>query len=80
MTPDATLRVLMDKNTNDYIALNGTGTIRASYFNKGSFDMFGTYTIDHGVYTLTIQNIIKRYFNSSVEARLFLAAILMTPC
>ena len=62
MTPDATLRVLMDKNTNDYIALNGTGTIRASYFNKGSFDMFGTYTIDHGVYTLTIQNIIKKIF------------------
>lgn len=62
MTPEATLRVLMDKNTNDYIALNGTGTIRASYFNKGSFDMFGTYLIDHGVYTLTIQNIIKKVF------------------
>ena len=62
MTPDATLRVLMDKNTNDYIALNGNGTIRASYFNKGSFDMFGTYAIDHGVYTLTIQNIIKKVF------------------
>lgn len=62
MTPEATLRVLMDKNTNDYIALNGTGTIRASYFNKGTFDMFGTYLIDHGVYALTIQNIIKKVF------------------
>lgn len=62
MTPEVTLRVLMDKNTNDYIALNGNGTIRASYFNKGSFDMFGTYIIDHGVYTLTIQNIIKKVF------------------
>lgn len=62
MTPSATLRVLMDKNTNDYIALNGNGTIRASYFNKGTFDMFGTYLIDHGVYTLTIQNIIKKVF------------------
>ena len=63
MTPDATLRVLMDKTTEDYIALNGTGSIRASYFNKGSFDMFGTYLIDHGVYKLTIQNIIKKVFN-----------------
>ena len=62
MTPKATLRVLMDKNTNDYIALNGNGTLRASYFNKGSFDMFGTFLIDHGVYTLTIQNIIKKVF------------------
>lgn len=62
MTPDATLRVLMDKTTEDYIALNGTGSIRASYFNKGSFDMFGTYLIDHGIYKLTIQNIIKKVF------------------
>lgn len=62
MNPDATLRVLMDKRTNDHISLNGSGTIRAAYFNKGSFDMFGTFTITHGLYTLTIQNIIKKIF------------------
>ena len=62
MTTDATLRILMDKNTNDNIALNGNGTIRASYFNKGQFNMFGTFVIDHGAYTLTIQNIIKKVF------------------
>ena len=62
MTPDATLRVLMDRTSGDYIALNGTGSLRATYFNKGSFDMFGTYLIDHGLYKLTIQNIIKKEF------------------
>ncbi len=62
-TPDATLRVLMDKQSNDYIALNGTGVITASYFNKGSFNMFGTYIVDHGEYKLTIQNIIRKVFN-----------------
>lgn len=62
MTPDASLRVLMDRNTNDYISLYGNGTLRASYFNKGSFDMFGTFVIDRGIYTLTIQNIIKKVF------------------
>ena len=61
-TPDFTLRVLMDKASGDKIALNGTGAIKASYFNKGSFDMFGTYLIDHGSYGLTIQNIIKKDF------------------
>ena len=65
MTPDASLRILMDKNTNDRISLNGSGTIRAEYFNKGSFDMFGTFLIDHGTYTLTIQNIIKKVFQFS---------------
>lgn len=46
MNPDATLRVLMDQSNYDYIALNGTGSIRATYFNKGSFNMFGTYQIE----------------------------------
>ena len=61
-TPDATLRLLMDANTNDYITLNGNGTIRATFHNKGSFNMFGTYTVDHGTYGVTIQNIIKKNF------------------
>jgi hypothetical protein len=61
-TPEATVRLLMDAATNDYITLYGDGTIRASFHNKGAFNMFGTYTIDHGTYGITIQNIIKKNF------------------
>ena len=61
-TPDCTLRVLMDRESGDCIALNGTGAIRATYYNKGSFDMFGNYLIDHGSYKLTIQNLMKKEF------------------
>lgn len=61
-TPDATLKVIMDKSTGDYIALNGAGTINATFYNKGGVDVFGNYTIDHGVYKLTIQNVIRREF------------------
>ena len=61
-TPEATLRLLMDASTNDYINLNGDGTIRATFHNKGAFNMFGTYTVDHGTYGVTIQNIIKKNF------------------
>ena len=61
-TPDFTLRVLMDQASGDYIALNGTGALRATYYNKGSFDMFGNYLVDNGTYKLTIQNIIKKDF------------------
>jgi hypothetical protein len=61
-TPDAALRLLMDANTYDYITLYGDGTIRATFHNKGAFNMFGTYTVDHGTYGITIQNIIKKNF------------------
>lgn len=62
VTPDATMKLLMDSKTNDYITLNGHGTIRASYYNKGSFNMYGTYTVDRGTYGITIQDIIKKNF------------------
>ncbi len=62
MTPDATLKLIMDKSTGDYITLNGNGGLRATYYNKGSFDMYGNYLIDHGIYKLTIQNVIKKDF------------------
>ena len=60
--PNATLKLIMDEKTGDYITLNGDGVLRASYFNKGSFDIYGNYIVDHGVYKLTFQNIIKKDF------------------
>ena len=60
--PNATLKVMMDNESGDYIALNGNGVLRATYYNKGAFDMFGNYTVDHGIYKLTIQNVIKKDF------------------
>ena len=60
--PNLTLKLLMDEQSGDYITLNGNGVIRANYFNKGAFDMFGNYIVDHGLYKLTIQNIIKKDF------------------
>ena len=61
-TPDFTLGVLMDETTGDNISLNGTGVIRATYYNKGAFQIFGNYNVSRGAYNLTIQNIIKRQF------------------
>ena len=62
-TPDASLRLLMDKQSGDNITLNGSGMIRASYYNKGNFEMFGNYLVDRGIYKLTIQNVIKKDFS-----------------
>ena len=61
-TPDATVKLLMDNQSGDYITLNGHGVLKANYFNKGGFDLFGNYTVDTGHYRLTVQNFLKRDF------------------
>ncbi len=61
-TPDAAIRLLMDARTGDYITLRGTGDIHATYYNKGGFNMFGTYEVSEGTYNLTIQDIIRKDF------------------
>ena len=61
-TPDLTLKLLMDANTNDYITLEGSGVVRATYYNKGAFNMYGTYRVQNGTYGITIQDILKKNF------------------
>ena len=61
-TPDATVRLLMDARTNDYITFKGRGDLQATYYNKGGLDMFGNYEVTNGTYDITIQNIIRKNF------------------
>lgn len=60
--PSSTLRMITDIKSGDVITVHGEGPIQASYYNKGGFQMFGTYTVRRGTYDLSIQNIIKKTF------------------
>ena len=62
ITPDATLRILMDARSGDYISLNGYSNLRATYYNKGRFQMYGTFRVDHGLYKLSLQDVIRKDF------------------
>lgn len=62
VTPDMTLRLLMDAQTGDYINLYGNSRILANYHNKGKFRMYGTYRVDRGVYKLSLQDVIHKDF------------------
>lgn len=62
LNPSATMKILMDAKSGDYISLNGHGNIRANYYNKGKFTMYGTYTVDHGLYKLSLQDVIRKDF------------------
>ncbi len=60
--PNVLVKILMDSRTNDFITLRGNGLLNASYYNKGGFQMFGTYKVTDGTYGITIQDIIKKDF------------------
>lgn len=62
ITPDATVRILMDARSGDYISLNGYSRLRATYYNKGRFQMYGTFRVDHGLYKLSLQDVIRKDF------------------
>ncbi len=61
-TPDASVRIVMDPLAGDNISAKGTGSIRAEFFNKGDFKMFGSYRITQGVYKFSLQEVIRKDF------------------
>ena len=71
MQPDVGLRIIMDEKSGDDILIYGSSPISATYYNKGNFQMFGTFNVDHGTYRMSIQDVIRKDFTfeegSSVE-------------
>lgn len=63
ITPESTIRLLMDQRTGDYIKLNGSGDLRATYFNKGGLQIFGNYDVEDGEYKMTIQKVLSKNFS-----------------
>lgn len=62
MTPAARLRLLMDQKTGSTIDIGGSGRLTARYYNKGRFQMYGTYKIYDGIYNINVQDVINRNF------------------
>lgn len=60
--PNATMKIIMDPIAGDAITAVGSGTLRANYFNKGDFLMYGSYVIQDGIYKLSMQEIIRKDF------------------
>ncbi len=62
VTPQANIRVMMDPLSGDIVSTRGNGALRANYYNKGDFKMYGTYTLDYGSYKLSLQEVIRKEF------------------
>lgn len=62
VTPDATVKVIMDPTSDDNISARGSGSIRLEFYNKGDVKMFGSYDIAQGVYKFSLQEVIRKDF------------------
>ena len=56
------MRIIMDPVAGDYISCRGQGNIRAEFYNKGDFKMFGNYNINQGSYKFSLQEVIRKDF------------------
>ena len=56
------MKVIMDPVAGDNITARGNGNFQVQFYNKGEFQMFGTYTIDNGMYKISMKEIIRKDF------------------
>ena len=61
ITPDATLQLIMNQAANDHISVTGSGELQIS-IHGDDINLFGTYTVDHGGYRLSLQDVINKDF------------------
>lgn len=62
ITTATKMRLLMDRKSGDMIEIAGNGRIRAKYYNKGRFNIYGTYRVQDGTYRMSLQDIIRKEF------------------
>ncbi len=62
LNPEAEMKLIMNPRSGDNISIYGNGHILAKYYNKGKFQMMGTYRVEHGIYKLSMQDVIHKDF------------------
>lgn len=60
LTPACEVKLRMDNIEDGYMRTFGNARLKAQWYNKGSFQMFGNYNISSGSYRLYLQDIIFR--------------------
>ena len=62
ITPDATLKLVMNQAVDDHISATGSGDLQVNIHGE-DVSLFGTYTINRGFYRLSLQDIINKNFD-----------------
>lgn len=62
VTPDATLKLVMNQAVDDHISVSGSGDLRVS-IHDDDIKLFGTYMVNRGFYRLSLQDVINKNFD-----------------
>ncbi|MET0298139.1 MAG: translocation/assembly module TamB domain-containing protein, partial [Flavitalea sp.] len=63
ITPESAMTIVLDEENGDSLRVNGTATINMTIDPSGKTSMTGRYTVDQGVYILSLNQFIKRRFS-----------------
>lgn len=74
-TPQAVVQLVTDQRSGDLISVRGDGNLQAKYYNKGHFQIFGTYEIGSGSYDLSVQNLIRKRFLFEEGGKVYFSGI-----
>lgn len=61
ITPDATLKLIMNQAADDHISATGSGDLQIKVHGD-DINLYGTYTVEHGGYRLSLQDVINKDF------------------
>jgi hypothetical protein len=63
ITKDATIEIVIDKSTGSSLKGNGIGDIQMDIDTKGTFNMYGDFIVDKGIYNFKYGGIINKPFD-----------------
>lgn len=70
ITPDAYCEILLDRQAGDIIRAYGSSLLNLKIDTQGDFAMTGTYELQSGEYTFTLQNAIHKRFEIKPNSRI----------
>lgn len=62
ITPEATLKLVMNQAADDHISVTGQGDIQVD-IDGDEINLFGTYAVSRGFYRLSLQDVINKNFD-----------------
>lgn len=62
VTPDATLKLVMNQAADDHISVSGSGDLQINV-KDDNISLFGTYAVNRGAYRLSLQDVINKNFD-----------------